>query len=323
MFFVIFYIHCSLGDFMFNLFTLFNNLRYLARYNVKDLYKRLNCVNSISETTIDDIYYALDHIKYEIEADLKLINKNKYKFCGTEETIEKLINSNCSICRFGDGEINLMRGNDIPCQHASKKLSMRLKEVLSSNNDSILVAIRDLYGSFGEGGHFFVRKFSRTFYARNHSFIANCLNHQQLYYTAGMTFPYINVGINSSYDFEHHYDRLKSIWKDKDIAIICGDRVFSCIEYNIFDCAKSIEYLYAPTNNAFDEYDSILNRAKSIDKNKIVFIVLGPTATVLAYDLALLGYRALDMGHIAKDYDAYRKKVPSTSENICEFFAPE
>ncbi|MBU4465609.1 MAG: DUF1792 domain-containing protein, partial [Actinobacteria bacterium] len=31
--------------------------------------------------------------------------------------------------------------------------------------------------------------------------------------------------------------------------------------------------------------------------------ILGPTATVLAYDLHRAGYRALDLGHIAKSYD--------------------
>lgn len=46
--------------------------------------------------------------------------------------------------------------------------------------------------------------------------------------------------------------------------------------------------------------------AKKIDKNRIICIILGPTATVLAYDLAKEGYQALDLGHIVKAYNFYK-----------------
>ena len=75
--------------------------------------------------------------------------------------------------------------------------------------------------------------------------------------------------------------------------------------------------------NAFAEYDKILNQAKKIDKSKLVIIILGPTATVLAYDLAKQGYEAIDFGHIAKDYDFYRKKIDHTDQEFEDFFKPD
>ena len=44
----------------------------------------------------------------------------------------------------------------------------------------------------------------------------------------------------------------------------------------------------------------------------MVIIALGPTATVLAYDLSLKGIQSLDIGHITNVYDriVYGKDTP-------------
>ena len=55
-----------------------------------------------------------------------------------------------------------------------------------------------------------------------------------------------------------------------------------------------------------------------------MIIILGPTAKVLAYDMSQLGYRALDLGHIAKAYDWYIKGKPAVDINdAIEFFNPD
>ena len=127
----------------------------------------------------------------------------------------------------------------------------------------------------------------------------------------------------NDYDFHRYFEKIKDIWRNKDIVIVCGDGVFNNIENNIFDCASSIEYVYCPTTNAFAKYDEILSRLKQLDKSKLQILILGPTATVLAYDLHNLGYRVLDFGHIAKDYDAYCKKMVKNYDNITKFFGAE
>ena len=78
-------------------------------------------------------------------------------------------------------------------------------------------------------------------------------------------------------------------------------------EYDVFDNAKSVTHQIAPSRDAFDEYDKILAEALKVDRNKMIIIILGPTATVLAYDLGLNGYQALDLRHIAKDYDRFKR----------------
>ena len=54
---------------------------------------------------------------------------------------------------------------------------------------------------------------------------------------------------------------------------------------------------------SIDEIKLILNEAKKLDKNKLILLALGPTATVLAYDLSKLGYQAIDIGHIDIEYE--------------------
>jgi hypothetical protein len=50
-----------------------------------------------------------------------------------------------------------------------------------------------------------------------------------------------------------------------------------------------------PPLNAFDKYDIILNDCrKHLKENKLFIIAAGATATILAYNLSLLGEQALD-----------------------------
>ena len=72
----------------------------------------------------------------------------------------------------------------------------------------------------------------------------------------------------------------------------------------MFDNALSVRRILCPSENAFDYYEEILeticNYAKTSD---LIFMALGPTATVLAYDLFKRGYWAVDAGHIDLEYE--------------------
>lgn len=45
------------------------------------------------------------------------------------------------------------------------------------------------------------------------------------------------------------------------------------------------------------------------DPNNLYILSVGHLSKILVYDLVKEGRRALDMGHLAKDYDCYRKNV--------------
>ena len=96
------------------------------------------------------------------------------------------------------------------------------------------------------------------------------------------------------------------------------------IEHNIFECANSVVFIYGKNKNAFDGYHDLLNQIiHTTDKNCLILIILGPTAKVLAYDLFKLGYWAIDIGHLPKDYDAYMKGKAKNAQELADFFAPD
>ena len=72
---------------------------------------------------------------------------------------------------------------------------------------------------------------------------------------------------------------------------------------------KSIERIICPSENAFEIYDKIYNEALKVDKNKMILLALGPTATVLAYDLYKAGYRTIDIGHVDIEYEWFLMKA--------------
>ena len=71
----------------------------------------------------------------------------------------------------------------------------------------------------------------------------------------------------------------------------------------MFDGAKSIQRIICPSRDAFSKYEEIKNACLGHSKRKLFILALGPTATVLAYDLAKEGYRALDVGHLDIEYE--------------------
>ena len=62
-----------------------------------------------------------------------------------------------------------------------------------------------------------------------------------------------------------------------------------------------------------------------IPKNALVLSALGMTATVLCYDLAKLGYWAIDIGHVDIEYSWFRmgakKKCPISVKAVNEINA--
>lgn len=65
-----------------------------------------------------------------------------------------------------------------------------------------------------------------------------------------------------------------------------------------------------PIKDAFSKYNEILSVCKNNSSGTGLFIIaLGPTATVLAYDLAKEGFRAIDAGHIDTMYEWFLRKA--------------
>ena len=103
--------------------------------------------------------------------------------------------------------------------------------------------------------------------------------------------------------------KLKKLWDKKDIVIIEGEYTRFGIGNNLLNNAKSIKRIICPSENSFNVYDIILKESIKIDKKKLILIALGPTATVLTYDLYKLGYQVIDVGHMDIEYEWYLRNT--------------
>lgn len=157
--------------------------------------------------------------------------------------------------------------------------------------------------------------------AKNRTQIYKYLNFEQTYadacFTAHAIEPDNENAPKDEAEIEAYYNEIRKIWDGRDITIIRGEGT-EIFQHDIYDNAKSVNYIYGPKAHAFRDYDRLLAEAKAQPKDRLMIVVLGPTATVLAYDLAKAGYQALDIGHLGKAYDWLKRKETIV---IGKFFA--
>ncbi|MCM1294002.1 MAG: GT-D fold domain-containing glycosyltransferase [Muribaculaceae bacterium] len=232
-----------------------------------------------------------------------------------QNTINHIIKTKCSLCRFGDGEFELMISTKgIPFQSYSESLSNKLKDVISSTNDNIMISINgELFDSmYGIRNQDWMKHY---LYHNRHK-ILKFLNTNKTYGATDISCYYAT---HENANYALHYRQVRQIWDKRDIVIVCGSNIFDNFKFNIFDNAASIKTITAPAKDAFQSYTQIFKECCKESMDKLFLIILGPTATVLAYDLALQGYQALDIGHIQKDYNWYMSNKPMD----INFFLPD
>lgn len=234
---------------------------------------------------------------------LRKSQKQIPQIASIEETIQKIVREGCSVSRFGDGEILLTNNKAIGFQKADSKLGERLKEVLQSNADGHIVCLSDTFTDI----YRYNRK-ARRFW-RTHFFIYghiwdNLLIPNKQYYNTFVTRPYMDFAQKTQCGKWFH--DMQAIWQDRNIIFIEGDKSRLGVGNDLFHNAKSIKRILCPPTSAFDKYDSIINEAVKQNKDVLFLIALGPTATVLAYDLHKKGYQAIDIGHVDIEYEWWR-----------------
>ena len=226
---------------------------------------------------------------------------------GMDETIAAIRDRRASIARFGDGEFDIIFGRTEGFQKKDDALASRLREILLKNilSERFLVALPDCFGSleqFTEKAQFHWRirlDKERIKWVR-------CLNMSAPYYQAQITRFYFDWADKSN--CSRWYEGLKSIWNQQNVLIVEGTLSRVGVGNDLFDNAKSVRRILCPAENAFSKYDDILKSIQKYGKkDDLILMALGPTATVLAYDLFLQGFWAFDAGHLDLEYEWMRK----------------
>lgn len=243
------------------------------------------------------------------------------KIASIEDTLNLILLNNVSISRYGDGEFAwLCMIEHSSFQDCSEVLRDRLREVLVSNLEGHAVCIAPELVGLEDNYKGWSKAFWKRIIGRYGKHWARWIDFDKQYYNTNISRPYVNFRSNET--AKKYFKMWKEIWKNKHILIIEGEKTRFGVGNNLFDNVSSIERILAPAKNAFDEYESILNAGLRLGKNKLILIALGPTATVLAYDLAKAGYWAIDIGHLDVEYEWFLRgtdvKIPLNGKYVNE-----
>lgn len=224
------------------------------------------------------------------------------KVMNVEESIEILIKNKLSVARFGDGEFNLMRGKELAFQKADDMLAFRLREILTNPINECAIGIPDVFGSLAEYEKKPAR-FWKAYMGMHRREMIKMLDLDLIYLNTNMTRFW--TGYKNKEKALEIVNSYQTLWKDCNIVFVEGRLTRMGVGNDLFRGAASIKRILCPEKNAWQRYDEILTTILSFhfDKNTLFIMALGPTATVLAYDLAKKGYRALDFGHLDIQYE--------------------
>ena len=257
---------------------------------ILDIYNRINTILTLIANKVIGVVFKSPEVK------------------GIEESIKIILTEKCSVSRFGDGELWLICGGNIRYQLADKILQSRLKEVLKSNELNHIVTIPDVF----EEAKLNLRTNENQLFWREHLKVHRkdwykFINRKKVYYNTAISRFYIPIK-DKSKSIEY-LNLWRKIWDKKDVVIIEGEGSRLGVGNDLFDNTLSIERILCPSENAFSKYKQIISEAKKVSKEKLILIALGPTATVLAYDLSKLGFWAIDIGHIDLEYEWFKLGV--------------
>lgn len=268
------------------------------------------------EEEVEQYKWKLENLPYELGVGKVPCVKS------AKELLKVIVEKGCSLCRFGDGEFEIMRGLERPWfQNVDDKLSKRLKEIIKINDGNVVVAIADDFGCLDCYTEQAANAIRQYLYGDTRKEIMKFLDFNRIYYDAYVSRPYMIY--KDKRNAKKVFDMFKKIWNKRDLLIVEGENSKMGVQNNLFANANKIRRIICPEKNAFDHYERIFSCIKKIiSETELVIISLGPTATVLAYDLAEYGVQALDIGQLDNEYEWFLRKaeerIPIPGKGVAE-----
>ena len=228
--------------------------------------------------------------------------KIEYNIHSIKDTVALIRQNGASLMRFGDGELDIIKGKSIPYQKYEKQLAIELKEILAKPSKAdFLIGIPDVFRQL-ERYNLEAQNFWLEHRMEYESYLTS-----DWYVTAFISRPYIDLANKAEAAIS--FNQIKSIWKGKDLLIVEGVTSRSGVGNDLFSEANSVSRLICPAQNAYDKLEEILCSIKMHGENRLILIMLGPTAKVLVYRLYQEQYQALDIGHIDSEYEWFKMEA--------------
>ena len=244
-------------------------------------------------------------VVYRLKGLWGTINKVFYfqpNILDTKASLEKIIDEKCSVARFGDGEFNLIRGGDLGFQQADGRLASRLKDVLNSDINWLEIGLPDVFGDLSDY-EIKAARFWKSYMGMYRGEMVRLIDKNKIYLNTNMTRFW--SGYKNKGQVKKIIGLYKKIWKDRNVVFVEGELTRMGVGNDLFDGVSSVQRILCPAKNAWNKYSEILATILelNLNENTLFILALGPTATVLAYDLTKAGYQALDLGHLDVQYE--------------------
>lgn len=236
------------------------------------------------------------------------------------ESLDFVLEHFSSVARFGDGEVDIMMGRSIPYQKYDPALAAFLKQILlTPSNSQLMVCLPDVFEHL-ERYNQSAQSFWHHHFNQYSSFYDKYCQ-SDWYGSTFISRPYIDL--KDKTEAKSSFQKLKKLWERRDILIVEGETSRSGVGNDLFDNAASISRIICPSKDAFEQRSAIYNAIKRHAEGKLILLMLGPTAKVLAYDLSQEGYQAIDIGHIDSEYEWFKMgathKVKLANKHTAEF----
>jgi glycosyltransferase family protein len=211
------------------------------------------------------------------------------------ETLRTLRERRASIARCGDGELELMIGRGIYFQEYDPVLAKRLRAILRSPSPRFLVGIPNFEALQIESHDRRVR------WTRYRILFSHLVSRDAEYHSAFVSRPASIVGLQS----EEYFQEFRKLWAGRDVVLVHNSAAVA--GHALFREARHVTHLPCLPQHAFRDYAALLESATAcLATPDVLFLIsAGPTAGVLAWDLAARGAQALDIGHLTNAYDQF------------------
>lgn len=249
--------------------------------------------------------------------------KYNIKVIDNSNSLLKILDNNLSVVRFGDGEFDLLRGSNIPYQNYDKKLALQMKKIiLEGTNSRLLVCLPDIFKEMDRYNKNCRDFYYESFFYQNKKILHEIENTDNIYGSTFISRPYIDLKDKKGVD--KYFASLKQLWNKKDILIVEGKYTRSGENNDLFDNTKSVKRIICPSKNAYSYLDRIEHSIVKNGSNKLVLLMLGPTAKIIVNDLYnVFPAQLIDLGHIDSEYEWFKmgatKKVKIPNKHTAEF----
>ncbi len=264
----------------------------------------------------------VDEMATAINNTIKTNPKFNIEVKDVSESLDLILENRKSVVRFGDGEFDLIRGDSIPYQDYKPELAEKLKKIiLRGNFNNTLVCLPDVFKSLDRYNHYAEDFYNSVFFPKNDHFLKEIAQTNNWYGSTFISRPYIDL-VDKSKSTET-FTKLKQLWQGRDLLIVEGALTRSGVGNDLFANAKSVKRILCPSKDSYQQIDQIEQAIRANADNRLILLMLGPTAKVVVDDLQDLNNQLIDLGHIDSEYEWFEMgathKVKLANKHTAEF----